>query len=132
MRVARFWMGPVATEVQSARLHAVITSLLGLPGLAALFKRHCAVAMLFLLPLLVFPLPYYITHPDSRFRIVIDPLLTVLGAYAITRVSGLWKQKRGACPAAMPGDECQVNQHDCQAGNYSRQHQLSDRILRQE
>jgi hypothetical protein len=40
-------------------------------------------ALLFSLPLLFFPLPYYITHAEFRYRLVIDPLLTILGAYAL-------------------------------------------------
>ena len=39
--------------------------------------------MLFLLPILLFPLPYYMTHPDFRFRLLLDPLLTILSAYAV-------------------------------------------------
>jgi hypothetical protein len=53
-------------------------------------------AALFLLPLLVFPLPYYITHAEFRFRLVLDPLLTILGAYAITQVGSYWQSTRGA------------------------------------
>jgi hypothetical protein len=40
------------------------------------------VAALFLLPLLLFPLPYYITHAEFRYRLVVDPLLTILAASA--------------------------------------------------
>jgi hypothetical protein len=47
--------------------------------------------MLFLLPLLVFPLPYYITHPNFRFRLLLDPLLTILSAYAVYRLNSLRK-----------------------------------------
>jgi len=39
---------------------------------------------LFLLPLILFPLPYYITHAEFRYRLVVDPLLTILGAYAVS------------------------------------------------
>jgi hypothetical protein len=100
-RVARFWTGAgFAVNSGVIELHAVLTSLLGLAGLAALCKRRRVkdrgTAMLFLLPLLVFPLPYYITHAEFRFRLVLDPLLTILGAYAITRVSSHWRITRGA------------------------------------
>ncbi len=86
-RVLRFWTG-AGSEVNSGivELHAVLTSLLGLLGLAALCRRSRTTAMLFLLPLLVFPLPYYITHPDFRFRLLLDPLLTILSAYAVCRL----------------------------------------------
>jgi hypothetical protein len=100
-RVARFWTGAgFAVNSGVVELHAVLTSLLGLAGLAALWRRRRfkdrGRAVLFLLPLLVFPLPYYITHAEFRFRLVLDPLLTILGAYAITRVGSYWQITRGA------------------------------------
>jgi hypothetical protein len=99
-RVARFWMG-AGSEVNSGlvELHAIVTSLLGLLGLAVLFRQsrtiecrgeYRAAAMLFLLPLIVFPLPYYITHPDFRFRLLLDPLLTILSAYAVSQLNSYW------------------------------------------
>jgi hypothetical protein len=97
-RVVRFWTG-AGSEANSGAVeaHTVVTSLLGLVGLGALFIRHGgknrAMAMLFLLPILVFPLPYYITHPDFRFRLLLDPLLTILSAYAVTQASSHWKIK---------------------------------------
>jgi 4-amino-4-deoxy-L-arabinose transferase-like glycosyltransferase len=86
-RVIRFWTG-AGSEVNSGivELHAVLTSLLGLLGLAVLYRRSRKTALLFLLPVAVFPLPYYITHPDFRFRLLLDPLLTVLSAYAVSRI----------------------------------------------
>ncbi len=59
------------------------TALLGLAGLLMLFRSERQTAILFLLPLVLLPLPYYVTHPDYRFRCVIDPMLTVLAAYAV-------------------------------------------------
>jgi hypothetical protein len=47
-------------------------------------KRRVRLAVLFLLPLIVFPLPYYITHAEFRYRLVVDPLLTILAAYALS------------------------------------------------
>jgi hypothetical protein len=90
-RVVRFWLG-AGSKVNSGpiEVHAAVTSVMGLLGLAALFKRSRAEAMLFLLPLLVFPLPYYITHPDFRFRLLLDPLLTILSAYAAARWNSYW------------------------------------------
>jgi hypothetical protein len=96
-RVARFWTGAgLAVNSGVVELHAVLTSVLGLAGLAVLYRRRRAVAILFLLPLLVFPLPYYVTHAEFRFRVVLDPLLTILSAYAITRMSSYWQTTRGA------------------------------------
>jgi len=41
------------------------------------------VAVLFGLPLLLFPIPYYITHAEFRYRLALDPILTILAAYAV-------------------------------------------------
>ena len=90
MRVVRFWAG-AGSESNSGvvELHAMTTSLLGLLGLAALWGHSRAMAWLFMLPIAVFPLPYYITHPDFRFRLLLDPLLTILSTYAIYRFNYL-------------------------------------------
>jgi hypothetical protein len=40
--------------------------------------------VLFLLPMTLFPLPYYITHAEFRYRLVIDPLLVILAGYAVS------------------------------------------------
>ncbi len=81
-RVTLFWMG-TGTNVNSGvvELHIVTTSLLGLLSLVALFRQRRSKAMLFLLPLLLFPLPYYITHPDFRFRLVL-----ARDVYGVTRL----------------------------------------------
>ena len=84
-RTRLFWIGPPEADFKVLELHRLVTALLGLLGLAVVFKQNWRVAIFFLLPLLVFPLPYYITHPDFRFRIVLDPLLSILTACAITR-----------------------------------------------
>jgi hypothetical protein len=85
IRFVRFWMG-IGNKDGSAIffLHALVTTSLGLIGLWRLLRAHrVRLAILFLLPLILFPLPYYITHAEFRYRLVIDPLLTILGAYAI-------------------------------------------------
>lgn len=84
-RAAYFWTGIGRTSSALGVLHVALTTLLGACGLALLWQRSRRLALLFLLPLAVFPLPYYITHPDLRFRLVLDPLLTILAVYAITR-----------------------------------------------
>jgi hypothetical protein len=43
--------------------------------------------------LLVFPIPYYITHTALRYRHPIDPFLTIFSAYAVGR---LWAAVSGA------------------------------------
>jgi len=85
-RVIRFWTG-TGTQNGSGlfALYATFTTLFGLVGLWRLIRmRSYAVAACFALPLLLFPLPYYITHAEFRYRLIIDPLLTILAAYAFT------------------------------------------------
>ncbi|HEY0795210.1 MAG TPA: glycosyltransferase family 39 protein [Acidisarcina sp.] len=85
-RIPAFWLGWAQGGVSNSglvTLHAAGVSCLGMVGLLLLFKRKRQLAWLFLLPLLLFPLPYYVTHPDFRFRLLVDPILTVLAAYAL-------------------------------------------------
>ena len=90
-RCWRFWTGTGNSSGSVFYvLHAVLTSGFGLAGLWILFRRRMySFATLAALPLLVFPLPYYITHAEFRYRLVIDPLLTILAAYAVTRLAAL-------------------------------------------
>lgn len=86
VRFVRFWTG-TGNKKSSAfyAIHALITTSLGLAGIRRLVgEGRLRLAVLFLLPLTVFPLPYYITHAEFRYRLVIDPLLTLLAAYAIS------------------------------------------------
>lgn len=88
-RVILFWTGTGQRTGGGTSwiivLHAVFTTVFGVAGLVLLLRKDKALALLYALPLLIFPLPYYITHADFRYRLVIDPLLTILAAYAITR-----------------------------------------------
>ncbi len=84
-RIARFWFG--SGNQHGAPLYivgAVATTLLGLAGLATLYRREPseahATCLLLAIPLLLFPLPYYITHAEFRYRLALDPLLTALAA----------------------------------------------------
>jgi 4-amino-4-deoxy-L-arabinose transferase-like glycosyltransferase len=86
VRFFRFWTGTGNKDGSVFfTLHAVFTSSVGFMGIWRLVRTgRLRLAVLFLLPLMVFPLPYYITHAEFRYRLVIDPLLTILGAYALT------------------------------------------------
>jgi 4-amino-4-deoxy-L-arabinose transferase-like glycosyltransferase len=89
VRFFRFWTGTGNKDGSVIfALHAVFTTSLGFMGIWRLVREgRFRLAILFLLPLMVFPLPYYITHAEFRYRLVIDPLLTILAAYALT---GFW------------------------------------------
>jgi 4-amino-4-deoxy-L-arabinose transferase-like glycosyltransferase len=84
VRFVRFWAGTGSQDGSIVfAIHALLTSCLGAAGIWRLWReRGFRVAGLFLLPLMLFPLPYYITHAEFRYRLVVDPLLTILAASA--------------------------------------------------
>ena len=88
-RCFRFWAGTgSAVGPPIYEFHALLTTLLGFAGLLFLYRnRMRAFAVLMALPLLLFPLPYYITHAEFRYRVILDPLLTILAAYAVTQLA---------------------------------------------
>jgi 4-amino-4-deoxy-L-arabinose transferase-like glycosyltransferase len=121
VRFLRFWMGTGNKDSSLVfATHAVLTTSLGLIGLWRLLReRRLRLAALFLLPMILFPLPYYITHAEFRYRLVIDPLLVILAGYAVS----------GSFPH---GPQREIDQHESQAGNDGRKDQLGQVILRQE
>jgi hypothetical protein len=86
LRFLRYWTGSGSQHGSVVfTIHAVLTSLGGAIGLGRLWqKRSFRLAGLLLLPLILFPLPYYITHAEFRYRLVVDPLLTILAAYGVS------------------------------------------------
>ena len=76
-RIVRFWTG---SSESPAPLTGML-SLLALSGLALAWRRRRILATL-LLPIAIYPLPFYITHPNARYQFVIDPLLAILAGFA--------------------------------------------------
>lgn len=83
-RFVCFWTGVGRTPARPLVLYVSGISLGGFAGLLLLSRRSHEFRTLLLLPLVLFPAPYYVTHPDPRFRLVLDPLLLLLTAYAVT------------------------------------------------
>jgi hypothetical protein len=90
VRVVRYWLGTGAEKGSVLfAIHACLTSAFGLYGLYLLFwGRRISLGILFALPLLLFPLPYYITHAEFRYRLALDPLLTLLAGYGVVALFG--------------------------------------------
>jgi hypothetical protein len=76
-RILRFWDGSSESPVPMT----AILALLGLAGMAIAWRRGRMVALL-ALPIVIYPLPFYITHPNVRYQFVIDPVLIIFAAYA--------------------------------------------------
>lgn len=85
LRIVRYWIGTGAKGGSPIfALHAVLTFGFGLVGLWMMYRRRrFDLVVLFALPLLLFPIPYYITHAEFRYRLALDPLLTILAGYAV-------------------------------------------------
>jgi hypothetical protein len=104
VRFIRFWTG-TGTKDGSAifAINALLTTTLGFFGIWRLvMKRRLALAVLFILPLMLFPLPYYITHAEFRYRLVVDPLLTILAAHAVSDLIAFFRKDRDKTVSANP------------------------------
>jgi hypothetical protein len=102
-RVVRFWSGTGNTETSPTfPMHALLTTCFGFAGLVLAWRRgmHSFVSLA-ILPVLLFPVPYYLTHAEFRYRLNIDPLMTVLAAYALMQllVNTYLHTKSGTDPA---------------------------------
>jgi hypothetical protein len=79
-RVWQFW-----TLAQDGAAPSTIPILLlAIVALAMLVNRKDLVA-LFASPLVLYPMPYYITHVYARFEWVIEPLILILAGYTMSR-----------------------------------------------
>ncbi len=87
VRLGRFWSGS-GTRGGSLFfvLYALTTTVLGGLGLVRLMRgKRLRTALLFAIPLVLFPLPYTLTHAEFRYRLVIDPVMCVLAAGVMSR-----------------------------------------------
>ena len=76
-RFVHFWTG---TSKSPGPMSVALVAL-GIAGLVLLWRSR-QMFLLFALPLLIYPLPYYITHADARYQYVIDPVLAILAGFA--------------------------------------------------
>ena len=98
-RICRFWTGTGGPGRSPLwEIHATTTTVLGLAGLILIYRnrRIRDFAMLMVIPMLLFPLPYYITHAEFRYRLNIDPLMTILAAYAIGQLDSAMRRREAA------------------------------------
>ena len=105
-RAFRFWTGTGNVDSSPTYpIHALLTTIFGFAGLVLIYRRGMrAFAILMFLPLLLFPLPYYITHSEFRYRLNIDPVLTVLAAFAVTQLAAAWSRRRSATTIPKPAE----------------------------
>lgn len=92
-RVWNFW----TLAEEGPGLAGLSIFILAIPGLFLVVQRKKA-AMLYAIPLVLFPLPYYITHVEARFQSVIAPQLAILAAYFVSSFLH-WIQPRASTRA---------------------------------
>jgi 4-amino-4-deoxy-L-arabinose transferase-like glycosyltransferase len=63
-------------------------TLLAFAGLRRLWRSHNEWTAIYIIPLLIYPLVYYVTHPGIDYRHPIDPLIAILVATAAAGFRG--------------------------------------------
>lgn len=101
-RVLRFWTGfwsfsaayrvREPFDVPNVPFCTVLT-LLTFLGARALFLRHRRAALAFAAVLVMFPIPYYLTHASMDYRQPIEPEVTVLVVTGGAWVVEVWRQR---------------------------------------
>jgi len=102
-RMIYFWTGTAEIVVPGRLLESLafytLVSVLAFTGLFLARGRATGYVALFATVLMIYPLPYYFTHPDSRFRHLMEPELVMLAAYAAaSSVAVLWRTRRREDP----------------------------------
>jgi hypothetical protein len=95
-RAFYFWTGIALQSSGLVIAYISLTTVLGWIGLVRLRRSDSSLAAYLFLTLMLFPIPYYITHPDYRFRLVIDPVLVVLTTSLLTSRKTLEETGRSA------------------------------------
>jgi Dolichyl-phosphate-mannose-protein mannosyltransferase len=96
-----------------------VFSVLSFAGLILAARANFLDTLPLAMCLLLFPIPYYITHTGLRYRHPIDPFLTILTVYALFRLCSALKRRTAAdgsdrayhMPASATGAACGVTDH---------------------
>ena len=112
------WFGVPVTGMKRARnMFFLATSLVSFGGLLLALKKRVHGVFLFATLLLSYPLIYYITVPEPRYRHAIEPELTILAVFLISCFPAFQ-------PRRQPGP---ISDHDARA---SGEPALAGRLLR--
>jgi hypothetical protein len=76
-------------------------SVISFAGMILAMRTNLPDSLPLALCLLLFPIPYYLTHTELRYRHPIDPFLTIFTVYAIVR---LYSALRGRAALVTCGD----------------------------
>ncbi len=85
----RTWAGlPLPRSKQVKNLFFLASSLLAIAGLCLAIKRRVQGMFLFVTLWLFYPLTYYLTHPEPRYRHAIEPELVMLAMFLLLSLAG--------------------------------------------
>lgn len=101
-RVVCFWSGIGRTTTALTVISTALLSLGGLSAFLVLFRSDRKLAAVFAVPLLLLPLPYYISHPDFRFWCLLAPTLTILVSGWLLKLQRNSTRSEGKALAVMP------------------------------
>jgi len=108
-RAPLFWLGDwyrfviVHFRGKSVVLNLIVfgsIAVLGLSGLFLAWRKRATYASFYTIPLMIYPVLYYVTHIEARYRHPMEPLLIVLAAYAMVTVAGSAQEPRKTGAAA--------------------------------
>jgi hypothetical protein len=95
-RFARFWTNAGSDHFPDLLTQDLLfTTLMSVIGLGLLARRRPDLAGLLAIPYALFPAPYYLTHADYRFRLLLDPLALLLTAYVLRECVHLARARSG-------------------------------------
>ena len=97
------WLGVLHLQREDVWLYSLF-SVLALAGLVLALEKRGAEALPLVMCVIVFPLPYYITVTEMRYRHPMDPFLAIFAVYAVSRFARL----RGAITTPEPIEDLQT------------------------
>ena len=90
-------------------------SVLSLAGLILVLKADWTDSLLLSTCLVLFPIPFYVTHTSLRYRHPIDPLMSILTVYAIARFSAIFmRHPSHECSEVVPVTSSSPNHNNHQ------------------
>ena len=108
-RILRFWTGFwsfSSSYLQDEMLDVpnvpfcTALAMLTFAGLRSLLGQHRPTALCFLATLLIFPVPYYLTHASIDYREPIEPEIVVLVAIGAAQLCCRWQTRRAVRAAS--------------------------------
>ena len=91
------WMGqPLPPSKQLKNLLFLATSLLSFAGLFLVIKKRVHGLFLFTTLIVFYPLTYYISVPEPRYRHAIEPVLLILAVFVVWVVYSRWRRNEPA------------------------------------